>query len=259
MDKLLISRNLKKEVLGLKFDNVSLADSQNSIISFLSSNPSKRKGYYVVTPNPEFVVEAREDKDFQQIINDADLSLPDGVGIVWASKVLGETIDHRTTGADLVNLLLETGNERGWVFFFLGGKEGVAKEAAVRVTQKYPKLKIGCHQGEPGQGFDESSRAVLKDFARKYGVIDIILVAYGQNKQEKWIVRNLDHIPVRVAIGVGGALDLLSGRLSRAPKFVQGLGLEWLYRLIQEPWRWRRQLALPKFVFLVLEEKFFSH
>lgn len=258
--KLLISEMdgtfMKSEILGVKFDNVSLMGAQEGVSNLLSKpSSSSKKGFYIVTPNPEFVIESLKDRDLQRILNEADLSIPDGIGVLWASRILGRGIEHRCGGADLVELLLREGNEKNWVFFFLGGKGNTAKSAAHKTALKYPHLKIGYLAGEPGVDFDKTSLESIKDFAAREGIIDILLVAYGQNKQEKWIDRNKTKIPVKISIGVGGVLDYIAGNRVRAPKIVRDLGLEWLFRLVQEPNRFRRQLALPKFVYLVIKEK----
>ena len=246
---------MKPEILGVKFDNASLHDALDAILGMLRSK-SSRKNYYVVTPNPEFVMEAKKDAEFKRILNGSDLSIPDGIGILWSSRLLNRGLEHRSSGADLVDLLLDVGNKNKWVFFFLGGRGETAYKAADNVLAKYPDLTIGCFEGGPGEDFDTSSGDVIKSFARQHGGIHILLVAYGQNKQEKWIDRNLGRLPVRVSIGVGGVLNYLAGNKVRAPKVIRNLGLEWLFRLLQEPRRFRRQLALPKFVFAVLKEKF---
>jgi len=244
----------KVDILGIKFNNLSLLEVVQEIKSFISQN-SQELQLKIFTPNPEFVIEARKDKSFNEILNESDLNLADGVGIVWASKVLGQPIKERVTGADLINTFLKIGNENSYTFFFLGGKGDTARKAAQCIRSRFPNLKIGWFRGEPDREYDGETRRQLKEFTTKHGVIDILLVAYGHNKQEKWIDRNLKYLRVKVAIGVGGVLDYLSGRKKRAPKIIQSLGLEWLFRLLQEPRRIKRQIALIYFAYLVLKEK----
>lgn len=245
----------KIDILGIKFNNVSLSEAVKKCSEWLSSSGN----YYIVTPNPEFVVDSLKDKEFKDILNKADLSVPDGIGVIWAGRIVGRRFKERVTGADLVNKLLEEGNTKGCSFFFLGGEGGSAKRAAERAITSYKNLRIGYYEGGPGQEFDELARNHLNNFSRKTSVIDFLLVGYGQKKQEKWIARNLDVIPVKVAIGVGGVLDYLSLKKFRAPKLIRQHGFEWLFRLLQEPRRWRRQLALPYFVYLILKERKAPH
>lgn len=244
----------KVDILGIKFNNLSLLEVVQEIKSFISKS-SREEQLKVYTPNPEFVIEARRDNSFKKILNESDLSLADGVGIIWASTLLGKTIKDRVTGADLVSALLRIGNENSYTFFFLGGEGDTSKRAAEFVKSQFTNLRIGGYGGEPGEEFDEEARKQIKEFVAKEGMIDILLVAYGQNKQEKWIDRNLKHLPVKVAIGVGGVLDYLAGNKKRAPQSIQKIGLEWLFRLIQEPLRIKRQSALIYFAYLVLKEK----
>lgn len=241
----------KVDILGISFDNLTTAQVVKKVQEFISSS----KKHYIVTPNPEFVVLAQSDNEFAKILNNADLVLPDGVGVVLASKLLNKPLSQRVTGADLVTEMLKKGEEEGYRFFFLGGRGDSAKKAREQVLKKYPKLEIGWYSGEPYQGFDEKARNEIKRFASSKWV-DVLLVSYGQGKQERWIQRNLEKIPVKLAIGVGGVIDYLSGSSTRAPKIVREAGFEWLFRLLAEPWRWKRQLALPRFAYLVLRKIF---
>ena len=196
----------KTNILGISFNNVTLSQAINISENYLSS----RSKHYIVTPNPEFVTHSIKDKEFREILNKADLSLPDGVGIVWASKLLGPKIVARVTGADFVNNLLNQGVQKGYTFFFLGGKGDVAKRAVEQVVAIHPGLKIGYFAGEPGEEFEVEIKKQIESFVKRAGAVDFLLVAFGHGKQEKWVARNLDKLPVKVAIGVGGVLDYLS-------------------------------------------------
>lgn len=216
-----------------------------------------KKKHYIVTPNPEFVMLAQKDKEFAQILNRADLAVPDGIGLVWASKLLyGKNgLKERITGVDLMMDICRLAARKNWSVFLLGAREGVAEKCAQKLVSKYGLQVLGTHSGWADQSEDKKNRQIINQKIGHYPC-HFIFVAYGAGKQEKWIERNLAKIPARVAMGVGGSFDFLSGEVRRAPKLIRRLGLEWFWRLISQPWRWRRQLALPKFVFLVLREKF---
>ena len=207
---------------------------------------------YIVTPNPEFLVYASKDETFKKILNKAALSIPDGVGIIWASRILNLPLKERVAGADFGEALVKEAARVKQSVFFLGGRGDVAARAARALTNKYPEVDVaGSWSGEAGPEGDEET---LRQLGQKR--IGLLLVAYGHPKQEYWIDRNLDKLNVGVAMGVGGSFDYWSGDLARAPKWVRRIGLEWLFRLIRQPWRIRRQLALMKFIYLVFREKF---
>ncbi len=243
---------MKKEILGVKFDDLNKQQVLEKVENFLYG----AKKHYLVTPNPEFLVAAQRDEEFKQILNEADVAIPDGIGVIIASVLLGRGIKNRITGTDLVSQLTKLASEKNYSIFLLGGKDGAAKRTESKLIQKYPNILIvGNFEGEADKtGDSETTKAITQ--ANKSGeLIDFLFVAFGQVKQEKWIKRNLGRIPVKVAVGVGGAFDYLSGRKPRAPIWVQKAGLEWLFRLLVEPWRFKRQLALPFFVYLVLKER----
>lgn len=240
----------KTEILGVKVNSVSYLETIELIGNFLKSG----KQHQIVTVNPEFVVAAQSNPEFKKILNEASLSLPDGVGLLLASKLQGKRLNTRVTGIDLVEMLAKKGAAAGWSFFFLGGR-GTGEKAARELKTRYPHLIIkGTFEGDGEESGDQETVAAVK----KSGKVDILLVAYGQVKQEKWIKRNLGKTDVHVAIGVGGAFDFLSGHTSRAPRILRQVGLEWFYRLFRDPKRINRQLALPKFVFLVVKDRFKS-
>lgn len=237
------------EILGVKINLVDYQQTLELISQFLTD----KFQHQIVTVNPEFVVAAQKDVEFRQILNTADLSLPDGVGLVWASKLSPNPLKQRVTGTDLIEKLILQAPREGWTFFLLGGRDGAAEKTKEEMIRKYPRLQIkGVFEGDgSASGDSETIEAV-----RKAGRVDLLLVAYGQVKQEKWIRRNLAQTEAKIAIGVGGAFDYLSGKSRRAPKILRQVGLEWLYRLAREPKRVSRQLALPKFVYLLVKDKF---
>ena len=205
--------------------------------------------HHIVTTNPEFVMTAQRDRNFRQVLQDADLCIPDGIGLIWASRWLRNPLPERVPGSELVYHLARLAAEQGWRLFLLGAAPGVAEAAATIFQASNPELTVvGTHAGSPNP---EENEAIVKRIHDSRATM--LLVAYGAPQQDLWIARNRAAlVNVRVAMGVGGALDFVSGRVSRAPRWMQERGLEWFYRLYQEPWRWRRMLALPHFVLKVL-------
>lgn len=212
----------------------------------------------IFTPNPEMLVDAYEDERFREILNSSDLNIPDGVGLQLASRCLrlrnnirqDQMISERVTGTDLTMKLLELASAHGYRVYLLGGSPGVAD----KVLKRYPRLaKIVADEG-PAAGLDPADwRHESEEVIKRVNKLkpDLLFVGFGHKKQERWLMENKDRMQFGVGLGVGGAFDFISGRVKRAPVWVRGVGLEWLYRLIQEPWRWRRQLKLIKFFWLV--------
>jgi N-acetylglucosaminyldiphosphoundecaprenol N-acetyl-beta-D-mannosaminyltransferase len=205
--------------------------------------------HQIATTNPEFVMAAQQDDVFRQVLWGADLCIPDGIGLIAAARWLRRPLPQRVPGSELVYHLAALAAEYGWRLFLLGAAPGVAEAAAVRFQQQNPDLVIaGTYAGSPDPAENEAIIQRIND-----SQADMLFVAYGAPKQDKWIARNKANLPtVRLAMGVGGALDFVTGRAIRAPRWLQKLGLEWLHRLIYEPWRWRRMLALPRFAWRVL-------
>jgi N-acetylglucosaminyldiphosphoundecaprenol N-acetyl-beta-D-mannosaminyltransferase len=233
-------------------DTLTLEDAAARGLALMASG----RGGQVVTLNPEIVMRARRDPGLRAAIASAALVTADGVGIVWALRLAGARVPERVTGVDLARALLARaaeagagpGAEHGYDAFLLGAGYGVAEAAARALTARIPGARIaGVWEGDPRPAGDaEAVARVWASGAR------LLLVAYGAPAQELWIARNLDALPGVVAIGAGGALDMIAGRTPRAPRWLRGAGLEWLYRLALEPSRWRRMLALPAFVALAL-------
>ncbi len=202
----------------------------------------------VVTVNTEFVMMAQYDTVFRTIINHAALVVADGIGIVWGTRYIGMPTPERVTGTDTLVEVAKLCAIKGYRLYLLGAAPGVAEEAATHLQEITHGLKIaGTYAGSPAPAEEDS----IIEYVRA-SQADILCVAYGAPAQERWIARNLSRLPVAVAMGVGGAYDFLSGRQLRAPQAMQRLGLEWLYRLYREPWRWRRMLAIPRFMLLVV-------
>jgi N-acetylglucosaminyldiphosphoundecaprenol N-acetyl-beta-D-mannosaminyltransferase len=238
-------------VLGVRVDRVTREQALERIermIAVRRANPATQQCRQVVTMNPEFVMVARRNSEFREAINRAALVVADGIGIVWASY-LGKThVPERITGTDTVEALAKRCAASGYRMYLLGAAPGVAEQAAARLQTIAPGLVIaGTYAGSPAP--QEEDAIIERIHAAD---ADVLCVAYGAPAQDLWIYRNLARLPVAVAMGVGGAFDFLSGRQRRAPRIMQRAGLEWLYRLYRQPWRWRRMLALPMFMLYVL-------
>jgi N-acetylglucosaminyldiphosphoundecaprenol N-acetyl-beta-D-mannosaminyltransferase len=208
--------------------------------------------YQIATVNPEFVMAAQQDAAFRYVLRQADLCLPDGVGLLLASRRLGRPLPERVPGSEFVYHLAELAAQEGWALFLLGAAPGVAEAAAAVFQHLYPSLIVaGTYAGSP----DPAENATIVQRINESGA-QLLYVAYGAPRQDRWIERNRHTLTnIRVAMGVGGALDFVSGRAVRAPQWVQKLGLEWFDRLIRQPWRWRRMLALPRFAWRVMVER----
>ena len=205
---------------------------------------------HIATVNPEFVMRGRHDSVFHDVLERTRLNVADGIGIVIAARLRGESAPARVTGVELVRDAMALAAMRLWTVALVGGAPGVAKAAAVRIVQENPGLRTPhVYSGTREPEGDEAAKAFLQKVQP-----NILCVGYGAPHQELWIDRNLDADAACVAIGVGGTLDYLSGRIPQAPAVLRTTGLEWLYRLWRQPQRWRRMLVLPAFAFLAARE-----
>lgn len=242
----------KLQLFGIDITNTI----KSQILEYLLKNlKNKADPYYIVTPNPEIIVYATKHPHFKKIINNARIALPDGVGVILAGLILGKRFKQRITGVDFMELLCAAvaqhnliSHEKPIAIGFLGGRKGVAEMTAKCLVRKYPELKV-VFAGEDPDKLLKSLRLPRSP------MIDILFVAFGFPKQEEWMAAMLGKIPVRVMMGVGGAFDYISGNVKRAPFIIRLFGFEWLYRLIRQPWRIRRQFSLIQFVFLLLKER----
>ncbi|PKK90238.1 MAG: hypothetical protein CVV64_10960 [Candidatus Wallbacteria bacterium HGW-Wallbacteria-1] len=230
------------EILGVAVDNVTRAGAIRRIEGFLQEEQPGLN--LVVTPNTIAVELAQADDEFRDILNTADLRVPDGVGLIWASTFLNTPIMERVAGIDLMRATVSLGHQMGISFFLLGTKEEIISEACRRLQADHPGLNIA---GYRNGYFEESEEDAIVEEINKSGA-QVLLVAMGLPKQEKWINRHRHALKVKVAMGIGGSFDVVSETLSRAPSIFQNCGLEWFWRLCQEPWRWQRMLTLPVFV-----------
>ena len=221
-------------------------------VTKLTENVLKKKRSFVVTANAEIIMMAQDDPEYKTILSQtADLILPDGAGTVWAGNYLGYVIPERVAGYDLYLRLLEQAAKKNIPVYFFGGKPGIAEEAAEEGKRRWPGLKVaGCRNGyfsadeEPGiiEGINRSGAVML-------------FAALGAPKQEKWLAKYREKLTPFLLMGIGGSFDVLAGKVQRAPKWMQDAKLEWLFRLVKQPSRFGRMLALPKFVFAVRREK----
>lgn len=206
--------------------------------------------HLVATVNPEFVMLARQDPQFARVLESADLCLPDGSGVVWAARRQGCSLSSTVAGTDMLPLLAAMCARRGLRLFLLGAGPGVANQLATQLRAANPMLEVAAHSGEAGPSGDAEALKLIHEHRA-----DVVLVAYGAPKQELWIDRVRDRLPVKVAMGVGGAFDYLTGRVPRAPAWMRQAGLEWLHRLVTQPWRFRRMTVLPLYALLVLRSR----
>lgn len=297
-------------LLGVGFSSIKINEVLEFIIKGLAKDGKK---YYIVTPNPEILTIASSNPNYKTVLNNAELALPDGVGVMLAAKLLDKPLKEVIHGVDLMESLCKGVSKQPITVGFLGGGTGIANKTSECLQKKYPGLKVVFTSEEwdednfkfqispPAKAWhwragnfksiQQSKNAKIREsmgdgrpkknstaldlpqnelsYSGKEIInhkstiinqgIDILFVAFGSPKQEIWIAENLDKLPVKVAIGVGGAFDFVSGKVKRAPVWVRKIGLEWLFRLILQPWRIKRQLRLFKFVFLVLGEKVKAH
>jgi N-acetylglucosaminyldiphosphoundecaprenol N-acetyl-beta-D-mannosaminyltransferase len=243
-----LSREDSLFVLGVRVDSVTFDEALSRIETFIAED----RPHQLVTVNPEFVMSAQTDAEFRHIINTSALALPDGMGVWWASRRAGCPLPERIPGVDLVERLAALSAEQGYRLYFLGAMPGVADKAVAVLRARYPTLVVaGSYAGSPRQEEDEAIVARVRSASPH-----ILLVAYGAPAQDRWIARNLERLKVPVCIGVGGAFDYIAGVHPRAPGWLRRLGLEWLHRLVTQPWRWRRMLALPHFAWRVLWSRY---
>ncbi len=233
-------------ILDIPVSVVNRQQAKENIINWLENEKPK----VVYTPNPEMIMMAIKDEKLKKAMYKADMIVPDGIGVVWASKYASQRITERVAGCDLIQEVMKEIANTEKTVYFLGGAPGIAEKAAENMKNKYKGLKIsGVHDGYFNE---EQEKVIIEEIAALKP--DLLLVGLGVPKQEKWIYANKDKLNFKVAIGVGGSFDVLSGNVKRAPLIFQKLNLEWFYRLITQPTRFKRMLELPKFAFKVKKE-----
>ncbi|MBM4436607.1 MAG: WecB/TagA/CpsF family glycosyltransferase [Actinobacteria bacterium] len=239
-------RRLEFRVLGTRVHALSTAGALAWIDAWLQAG----MGAHLATVNPEFVMHARQDPRFRALLEHTRLNLPDGMGVVWAGRLNGIGVPERVTGVDLIREIAALAVPRRWRLLLIGGRPGVADAAGRALQRDFPRLVPPvCAVGAPDPSGDADAGRLLAE-TRPH----VVLVAYGAPAQEYWIARNVAGRFPAVAMGVGGAFDVLSGRVPRAPLPLRSTGLEWAFRLWHEPARWRRMRVLPEFAWLAVQE-----
>lgn len=233
----------KENYLGVDVccvDEKTVLDEVDNIIR-------NKKPSFIVAINPEKIMKALKDKNLLRLLNSASIQIPDGVGVIIASRLKHGNIRKRVTGIDLMQNICKKSAEKGYKVFLLGAKPGIAERAGKILKERYKGLNIvGIRDGyfKDNEGIIENIKGVKPD---------ILFVAMGSPRQEYWIRENMDKLGVPLLMGIGGSLDVICGNIKRAPKWMCSLGLEWLYRLIKEPWRFRRMMVLPVFLLKVIK------
>ncbi len=236
-------------LLGVRVDDVTMAEAVACVEAFISEPRARCR--QIATVNPEFIVAARHNAEFARVLAACDLNVPDGANLVRAARILGSPLRGRVGGCDLMVQLAARAAQCGWKIFLLGARPGIAAQAAANLCVPYPKLQVvGTFAGSPAPCEEETLVARVNASGAQ-----LLFVAYGAPTQDLWIARQRERLAVRVTMGVGGSFDYISGRLPRAPRWMQSAGLEWLFRLVRQPWRIRRQWMLAEFAWLVFRER----
>jgi N-acetylglucosaminyldiphosphoundecaprenol N-acetyl-beta-D-mannosaminyltransferase len=232
------------ELLGIAIHDVTMQET----LSLLREMVEEGIPSHVMTVNPEFLMTARHHQEFRTVLLNADLKVPDGIGIILGAALMGSPMRERVAGVDVVRFFATVARDNGYRIFFLGAAAGVAERTAAILQKENPGLQVaGTYAGSPRPEEEEKICAMIEATHPH-----ILFVAYGHPKQDLWIARTKERLNIPVALGVGGSFDFIAGVVPRAPFWMRRSGLEWCYRLWKEPWRWRRMLALPAFAFLLL-------
>ena len=240
---------MKINVLGVGFDDITIDQAVSRALEILN----ERKKTYIVTPNPEIVWKARKDETLRVVINNAELVLADGIGIVLGARLLGTPLPGgRIPGIDFASSLLKEMAQSGGSLFLLGAKPGVAEQAGNNLKDSYPGLIIAGSE----DGYFSGSRQVIEKI--NSAKPDVLFVCLGSPKQELWMAEYIGQLRVKLCVGLGGSLDVFAGRVKRAPAIFRKLGLEWLYRLISDPRRIGRMVKLPLFVLSLVWKRIFT-
>jgi N-acetylglucosaminyldiphosphoundecaprenol N-acetyl-beta-D-mannosaminyltransferase len=235
------------DVMGIPVSRVTEAEAVERLAEFIRS----REPHLVVTADSFAVVTATEDEEFHRILHGADMVTPDSTGILWAARHLGRPLPERVSGVDLAERLCELSARHGYSVFFYGAAPGVADAAAANLSARYPGLRIAG----TAHGFLPPSEQEALLSRIEAAQPEILLVAMGIPRQEKWIAQHMERLRVPVAIGVGGSFDVFAGNVSRAPGWMQRHGMEWAYRLFKNPRKIAKVRTLPRFVLMVLRQR----
>lgn len=235
------------KIFGINIENTTLDD----VVILLEKKLDEYGLFTIATPNTEIAMIAKDKPEFANLINSFDLVVPDGIGLIYASKIKKMPLKERVTGFDISMELLSIGEERPINLYLLGGKPGISEKAAYNVEEKFPGVTVVGNRDGYFSLEDEEEIVNIINQSNP----DIIFVGLGFPKQEEFIKRNKEILKGKIIIGNGGVIDILSGESKRAPDIFINLNLEWLYRLIQEPSRIKRQMALPRFILNVIIDK----
>lgn len=236
---------MRVEILGVGFDNMTMEQAVEKGVRLMESEGV----HYVVTPNPEIVEVCCEDAEAMEAVKNADLVIPDGIGVIYGSRILGTPLPERIPGVEFAKHLMEQMAVKGKKLFLLGAKPGIAEEAARRLSAEYVGLQVvGTHDG-----YFKDDEVVVR--AIRESSADVVFVCLGAPKQEKWMRKNGEATGAHLLLGLGGCLDVFSGTVKRAPVLYQKLGLEWFYRLLKNPSRAGRMMKLPLFLVHVMGER----
>ena len=237
----------KKNIHGVMIDNATMDEALDYVLDMLkNSGPTK-----IYTPNSEIIMQANRDPELREILNQADLLIADGAGVVLASKIINNKLKQKVSGIDLVKRILINTDRRPTSFFIFGGKPGVAEQAVINILSEFPRADIKGYQN--GYFTPEEEEDIIKKINDSKA--EILLVGLGAPKQEKWIHENASRLKCKIAMGIGGSIDVFAGTASLAPEFMRRAGLEWLYRLIKEPKRYKRMMDLPRFIMLSIRQR----
>lgn len=236
---------MKEHFFGIEVNT----EGYKQLVHQLFERTEKGEKSFIVAINPEKLMAARQDAELRAILNTATFQIPDGVGVLIASRMRKGAIRERVTGIDMMEALCKEAAETGHSICMYGGKPGVAEQAAEELRKKYPALQVA----EIISGYEQDMEAVRRRIDSSGA--SILFVALGSPKQEKFIISQMHQLSPSIYQGVGGSFDVFAGNIERAPAAFRKAGLEWLYRLMREPSRWRRQLALPKFLLAVVKER----
>jgi N-acetylglucosaminyldiphosphoundecaprenol N-acetyl-beta-D-mannosaminyltransferase len=236
---------MKENILGVDICQYNMEQAVCEAENIIKS----RKPGFIVAINPEKVMKSLKDEKLRSLLNSADIQIPDGIGILLASKIRKGKIRSRVTGIDLMMKLCSISAEKGYSIYMLGASQGIAESAAEKLRHIFPGILIsGTHDGF----LNDDENAVIKEISNSGS--DILFVAMGSPRQEYWINSNMEKLNVPLLMGVGGSYDVICGNIKRAPAWMRKLGMEWLYRLIKEPWRIKRMAVLPIFLIRSLKK-----
>ncbi len=234
---------MKENILGIDVCPFSMEETLHEAEKIIVN---KEKGF-IVAINPEKIMKGQKDLELKKLLNSANIQIPDGVGVVIASKLKRGRIKKRVTGIDLMMNLCDLASKKGYKIYMLGAAPNIAESAMGELKKKFPSLIVsGVNDGY----FKDNEKQVIDNIYNSNS--DILFVALGSPRQEYWIKQNIDNLNVPLIMGVGGSFDVICGNIKRAPAWMRKCGLEWLYRLISEPWRFKRMMVLPKFLIKAL-------